>query len=186
MTNMGMKNMSQKPGNAPSKTNGHTHTDQQETAPLFNVHSIYLKDSSFEAPHSPQIFNEEWKPKIDFDLQTGSQVLSELEAIHEVVLRVTVTAKLGEEGAEKAAFLIEIQQAGVFTVRNLAEEALKQVLATTCPTVLFPYARETISNLATRGGFPQLVLPPINFDAMYEHHMATQVAKMQEEGITTV
>ena len=155
----------------------------QDVAPIFNVHSIYLKDSSFEAPHSPQIFNEEWKPKIDFDLQMGSQILSEVEGIYEVVLSVTVTAKLGEGETEKPAFLVEIQQAGVFTVQNLPEESVKQILATTCPTVLFPYARETVSNLATRGGFPQLVLPPINFEAMYEHHIATQPVNPNAEAV---
>ncbi len=165
------------------KANGH---DEKEIAPSFNVHSIYLKDLSFEAPHSPAVFNEEWKPKIDFDLQMGTQVLSQEEGIYEVVLHVTVTIKLGEGEQEKAAFLIDIQQAGAFTVRNLPEETVKQVLATTCATVLFPYARETISSLATRGGFPQLVLPPINFDAMYAHHMTAQSEEQQREGATTV
>lgn len=144
------------------------------TTPVFNVHSIYVKDASFEAPHSPQIFNTEWKPKIDFDLQMGSQILSEPESIYEVVLHVTVTIKLGEAAEEKAAFLIDIQQAGAFSLQNFTPEATQQVLATTCAAVLFPYAREAVSNLATRGGFPQLVLPPINFEAMYEHHLKTR------------
>lgn len=154
-----------------SNTNGH---DKNEEAPVFTTHSIYLKDMSYEAPHSPNIFHEEWKPKIDFDLQMDSQALSESDSIYEVILHVTVTVKLGEGDQEKPAFLIDIQQAGAFTVKNLPAEALKEVLSTTCPTMLFPYARECISNLATRGGFPQLVLPPINFDAMYAHHLATQ------------
>lgn len=162
-----------------AKLNGQ-HAPETELA--FNVHSVYLKDLSFEAPHLPEIFHEEWKPKIDFDLQMGSKVVSEAEAVHEVVLHITVTIKLGDNEAEKTAFLIDIQQAGVFTVRNLSDEALKQVLSTTCATILFPYARETISNLATRGGFPQVVLPPINFDAMYAHHL-TQ-AKAAPEVVT--
>lgn len=151
-------------------SNGH---DQKNEGPVFTAHSIYVKDVSFEAPHAPQVFNEEWKPKIDFDLQMGSSVLSEKEGVYEVMLHVTVTAKLGEGEQEKSAFLIEVQQAGAFTIQNIPAEALKEVLATTCPTVLFPYARETISSLATRGGFPQLVLPPINFEAMYAHHLET-------------
>lgn len=159
---------------APVNKAANGHDTKEATAPLFNVHSIYVKDLSFEAPHSPQIFNTEWKPKIDFDLQMGSQVLSEPESIYEVVLHVTVTIKLGEAAEEKPAFLIDIQQAGVFTVRHFTPEVTQQLLATTCATVLFPYAREVVSNLATRGGFPQLVLPPINFDAMYEHHLATR------------
>lgn len=154
--------------------NGQDLHDPKEITPVFNVHSIYVKDASFEAPHSPQIFNTEWKPKIDFDLQMGSQILSEPESIYEVVLHVTVTIKLGEAAEEKPAFLIDIQQAGAFSVQNFTPEVTQQVLATTCAAVLFPYAREAVSNLATRGGFPQLVLPPINFDAMYEHHLKTR------------
>jgi len=172
--------MSKNSANNAPKKNG---VGGQDTAAIFNVHSIYLKDSSFEAPHSPQIFNEEWKPKIDFDLQMGSKILSEVEGIYEVVLSLTVTAKLGEGETEKSAFLVEIQQGGVFTVRNLPEASVKQILATTCPTVLFPYARETVSNLASRGGFPQLVLPPINFEAMYEHHVVTQSANSDTEAV---
>lgn len=175
--------MSQVLTNDLSKKNGaaaNGHADK-ENAPVFTIHSIYIKDLSFEAPHSPQIFNSEWKPKIDFDLQMGSQLLPETDRIFEVTLHVTVTIKLGAEKEEKPAFLIDLLQAGAFTVRNLPDETIKQVLATTCSTVLFPYARETISTLATKGGFPQLVLPPINFDAMYEHHLATQTAEVGVE-----
>ncbi len=150
------------------------HDSKEATIPVFNVQSIYVKDLSFEAPHSPHIFNTEWKPKIDFDLQMGSQILSEAESIYEVILHITVTIKLGDTTEEKSAFLIDIQQAGVFIVRHFDSEVTKQLLATTCATVLFPYAREAVSNLATRGGFPQLVLPPINFDAMYDHHLQTR------------
>lgn len=141
---------------------------------VFSVHSVYLKDLSFEVPHAAHVFAQEWKPKIDFDLQMGSQVLSEADQIYEVVLHLTVTVKLGEGDKEQPAFLIDLQQAGAFTVKDFSEESLKQVLATTCPTLLFPYARETVSNVATRGGFPQLVLPPINFDRMYAEHLSTQ------------
>lgn len=141
---------------------------------VFSVHNLYVKDLSFEAPHSPRIFNEEWKPNLDFDLQMASQVLSEPESIYEVVLHLTVNIKLGEKEQEKTVFLVEIKQAGAFTIKGFPEATLKQILATTCANILFPYAREAISNLATRGGFPQLVLPPINFEAMYAHHMATQ------------
>jgi len=158
--------------------NGH---DKKNEGPIFTTHSIYLKDLSFEAPHAPQIFHEEWKPKIDFDLQMASQVLSESEGLYEVVLHVTVGAKLGEKEQEKPAFVIDIQQAGAFTIKNIPEAALKEVLATTCPTMLFPFAREAVSNLATRGGFPQLILPPINFEAMYAHHLAQASANATKE-----
>ncbi len=172
--------MTQTSLNHAKKVNGH---GESEMGPLFNVHSVYLKDLSFEAPHVPQIFNEEWKPKIDFDLQMGSQILAEADSVYEVVLHVTVQVKLGEGDKEKPAFLIDIQQAGAFTVKNMPEEVVQQVLATTCSTVLFPYVRETVSNLATRGGFPQLVLPPINFEAMYAQHLATQKEGGTKEGV---
>jgi preprotein translocase subunit SecB len=173
--------MSQQNSNGSGNGQGH-----HESGPLFNVHNVYLKDISFEAPYSPQVFNEAWKPKIDFDLKMGSQLLSEAESVYEVVLDVTVTVKLGENEAEKVAFLIEVQQAGAFTVRNLVDEALQQVLSTTCATVLFPYVRETVSSLAARGGFPHLVLPPINFEAMYAHHVATKDKEEVKEGTQVI
>jgi preprotein translocase subunit SecB len=147
--------------------------------PLFSVHSIYLKDISFEAPHVPQIFQQAWKPKVDFDLQMGSQVLSEFESIYEVVLHLTVTVKLGEEEQAQTAFVIDLQQAGAFSAKAFSEEDLRHLLATTCPALLFPYAGETVSNMATRGGFPQLVLPPINFDRMYAQHVSGQAESPQ-------
>ncbi len=179
--------MSQNTKNALDKGSNMNGQHQQDAGPTLNVHSIYLKDLSFEAPHSPDIFNEEWKPKIDFDLQMESKSLSEADAIYEVVLHITVTIKVGEGEKEKPAFLIDIQQAGAFTVKHMSEESVKQILATDCATVLFPYAREMVSSLATRGGFPQLVLPPINFDAMYAHHL-TQIkeAIVEAEGIPLV
>jgi len=175
--------MSQKSSHNTVKPNGH---DEKGSAPVFNVHSIYLKDLSFEAPHSPLIFNEEWKPKIDFDLQMASEALTGAEDLYEVVLHLTVTVKSGETAEAKSAFLIDVKQAGVFVLQNLPKEAITQILATTASAVLFPYARETISSLATRGGFPQLVLPPINFDAMYMNHLETQQSKETEAGTTVV
>lgn len=160
--------MSQVMNNA--KMNGADNTNSQPEG-KFAVHNIYTKDVSFEAPDSPGVFNQEWKPHIDFDLQMATQELSKPEHIYEVVLHITVKVKLGEEKNAITAFLIEVKQAGAFTVQGFPEDTIKQILSTTCATLLFPYAREAISNLATRGGFPQLVLPPINFDAMYAHHL---------------
>lgn len=134
--------------------------------PTFNVHNIYVKDLSLESPHSPEIFNEEWDPKVDFDLQLSNHVLSEPEAIHEVVMHLTVTVKLKNE---KTAFLIEVKQAGIFSIPGFSPEILDQILGITCPGVIFPYARETITNTVMRAGFPQLLLPTINFEAMYAH-----------------
>lgn len=164
-------------GSNGARTNGNGHGGKEE-GPLFAINSIYVKDLSFEAPRSPHVFNEDWQPKLDFDLQMGSNVLSEKEGIYEVVLHLTLTVNLKED---KPAFLIEVQQAGVFTALHFPPEILKQVLSTTCPTVLFPYARETISNLVQRGGFPQLVLPPINFDAMYAQSAQSSPLNEAEE-----
>ncbi len=159
----------------PNTPNGH---DQSaENGPIFSVNSIYVKDISFEAPGTPHIFNEEWQPKLDFDLQMGSKLLAESEGIHEVVLHLTVTVKLKDD---KPAFVIDVKQAGVFTVLGFTPEILKQILSTACPTVLFPYAREAVANLVQRGGFPQLILPPINFEAMYAQHLSKE-----ETGIET-
>jgi len=164
--------------NQPTKMNGQGKAEQ---GPVFTVHNIYLKDMSFEAPHSPQIFSDPWKPKMEFDLQTGSYPLSEEESVHEVAIHITLSIKLGEGKEEKVVALIEIHQAGAFTVKGFDEVTFKQVLATTCPTVLFPYAREAISNLATRGGFTQLIVPPINFDAMYAQHLEEEALKAKSE-----
>lgn len=146
---------------AAAKMNGE---DPSAKGPVFNILNIYVKDLSFESPNAPAIFNTEWHPKVDFDLQLKTELLSAEEHIHEVVLHLTVTVKLKDE---KTAFIVDAKQAGIFTLKGFEEEVLKQVLGITCPTVIFPYARETISNLVQRGGFPQLIIPTLNFEAMY-------------------
>lgn len=156
------------PSNA--KANGRANTNE----PVFNVNVIYVKDLSFESPNVPNIFNSEWMPKVDFDLQMGSNLIDEKEGLYEVLVHLTVTVKIKEE---TTAFLIEVKQAGIFVVKGFDAETTKHILSTACPTVLFPYARETVTNLVQRGGFPQLVLPPINFDAMYAQHLAEQESK---------
>lgn len=148
------------------KPNGH---DQTATGPVFMVNSIYVKDVSFESPSVPQIFNAEWQPKVDFDLQMANTQLKDQEGLYEVVIHLTSTVKLADE---TTAFLIEVQQAGIFVVQGFDNDATNHILATACPGVLFPYAREAVSNLVQRGGFPQLLLPPINFEAMYAQHLA--------------
>lgn len=137
------------------------------TAGQFAIQKIYVKDVSFEAPHAPVIFTEKWAPHIDLQLSSNSQAVG--ENLFEVVLTVTVTAKLGD----KTAFLVEVQQAGVFTIQGVGEN-LGPILGSFCPNILFPYAREAISDLVTRGGFPQLLLAPVNFDALYAQHMQRQ------------
>lgn len=130
----------------------------------FHLQKIYLKDTSFETPNSPAVFTEKWDPDINIELNTSGARLS--DDVHEVILTVTVTAKLGD----KTAFLVEVHQAGVFTISGFAEQKLGHLLGSYCPGILFPYAREAISDIVAKGGFPQLLLTPVNFDALYAQH----------------
>jgi preprotein translocase subunit SecB len=136
----------------------------------FAIQRIYTKDISFETPNSPAIFTQEWKPEINIDLNTRSTPLNEV--VHEVVLKLTVTCKV----ADRTAFLCEVQQAGIFTIGGFPEDQMGQMLHAYCAGILFPYAREVISDLVTKGSFPQLVLAPINFDAVYAQHLEQQSA----------
>ncbi|GAC16086.1 protein-export chaperone SecB [Aliiglaciecola lipolytica] len=139
----------------------------------FAIQRVYTKDISFETPNSPAIFKKEWKPEIKLDLDTKT---SELEAnLYEVVLSVTVTANLGEE----TAFLCEVQQAGIFMVGEMPEANKAHTLGSFCPNTLFPYARETISNLVNRGTFPPLNLAPVNFDAIFAAYMQKRAQEQQ-------
>jgi preprotein translocase subunit SecB len=124
------------------------------------LQGVYLKDCSFEAPQGPR-GNGEWNPQISLDLNTTVQPLS--GDVREVVLTVTVSAKQ----AEQTLFLVEVKQAGAFMMQNLSADEYKRAIGSICPTVLFPYARAVVSQLVSQGGFPQLLLPPVNFDALY-------------------
>ena len=121
---------------------------------------VYLKDCSFESPQGPR-GNGEWNPQISLDLNTTVQPIT--GDLREVVLTVTVSAKQ----AEQTLFLVEVKQAGAFVMQNLSEEEFKRAIGSICPNVLFPYARAVVSQLVSQGGFPQLLLPPVNFDALY-------------------
>ena len=129
----------------------------------FVIQKVYTKGLSFEAPKTPQMFTEQWAPHIDLHLQ--SQAIQLDESVHEIVLTVTVTAKLGD----KTAYLVEVQQAGIFTLQGFAPEDLARTLGSFCPNILFPFAREAVAELVSKGGFPQLLLAPVNFDAIYGH-----------------
>ena len=133
--------------------------------PQFTIEKIYLKDLSLEVPNSPQVFLERDAPKVDIQLGTRATPLE--EGHYEVVLTVTATAKL----ADKTVFLVEAQQAGIFQIRNLPQESLEPVLSVTCPNILFPYARETVSDAIVRAGFPQFLLAPVNFELLYQQRM---------------
>lgn len=132
------------------------------SGPILSLQNVYLKDCSFEAPLGPRV-DANWNPQISLDLQTSA---NELQAeLREVVLTVTVSAKQGD----KTLFLVEVKQAGAFLMQNLGQDDLKRAIASLCPAVLFPYARAVVSQLVTQGGFPQLLLPPVNFEALYQN-----------------
>ena len=143
----------------------------EQKSPEFIIQRIYLKDLSFESPKSSEIFHEEWKPNIELALKTNTRLMA--ADIHEVVLCVTVTAKLDGE----VAFLIEVQQAGVFLLKHFTPNNLRHMLGSYCPTILFPYAREAVSDLAMRGNFPPLALAPVDFDALYAQYVQKQQAE---------
>jgi len=141
----------------------------QQAQGTFAIQKIYVKDLSFEAPNSPQCFTEEWNPEVNLDLNTSAQGVAENN--FEVLLSITVTVK----NKDQNAYLVEVQQAGIFHLENFPEDMLRAMLGSFCPNILFPYAREAVSDAVTRGGFPQLLLNPINFDALYEQHLQQQV-----------
>lgn len=151
--------------------------------PVFEINRIYTKDLSFESPKSPGIFKQESKFAVDVTLDAKSTALE--GDFYEVTLSVTVTAK--EDANKEVAYIAETKQAGIFTVKNFADDQKKQILATVCANILFPYARETISNIINRGGFPQLYLAPVNFDALYTQQQAQQTtqAAAGSAGVTT-
>mgnify|MGYP002622522009 CR=1 FL=1 len=127
----------------------------------FAIQKVYVKDLSFETPNSPEVFKEDWQPKVDMHMTNEAKVVG--ENLYDVVLSVTITVKL----EENTAYLVEVNQAGIFFINNIPEEIMGRMLATICPNILFPFARETVSDVVTRGGFPQLLLAPVNFDALY-------------------
>ena len=147
--------------------------------PIFEINRIYTKDLSFESPKAPAIFKQESKFSVDVSLDTKSMALE--GDFFEVVLAITVTAK--ENTSKEVAYIAETKQAGVFTLKDFNEEQKKQILATVCANILFPYVRETISTLISRGGFPQLYLAPVNFDAIYAQQQEAQ--KTQDTNSTT-
>lgn len=137
--------------------------DQEQAAEKrLSITKIYLKDFSFESPQSPDIFRQgDWKPQTNLNLRSSH---NQLEGdIHEIVLTVTIEAK--EE--DKTCFLVELQQAGLFQIAGYEGEELQAIIGSFCPNILFPYARESIASLIQKGGFPEFVLQPINFDALY-------------------
>ncbi|TAL60274.1 MAG: protein-export chaperone SecB [Legionella sp.] len=150
-------------------------TAEQQNDTQFMIQRIYVKDLSFETPNTPAVFQQQWQPELTLDLNTTSNRLE--EGVYEVVLAVTATVS-----NEKAtAFLVEVKQAGIFTIQNAPQNQLDHLLNSFCPSILFPYAREAITTQVIHGSFPQLVLAPINFDALYMQQLEEKQKSAQTE-----
>ena len=137
----------------------------------FAIQKIYTKDISFETPNSPKVFIEKWEPSVEFNPATQVQQLD--EALMEVAIKLTITVKSGE----LVAYLVEVSQAGIFVLGGFNDEEMSGMVGSFCPNILFPYAREVVSDLVAKGGFPQFILAPVNFDALY----AQQVQQAQAQ-----
>ena len=150
------------------------HTSPQQGQPQdraqgqFGIQKVYVKDLSFETPNSPQIFNEELQPTVNLQLSNESRKIA--DNTYEVVLRLTVTVAT----EDKTFYLAEVNQAGIFHISSFPDNAIERMVSTICPNILFPFARELISDLVTRGGFPQLLLAPVNFEALYAQQQKQQ------------
>jgi preprotein translocase subunit SecB len=146
----------------------------EQQAPSFQIEKVYVKDLSLEIPNAPQVFMEQNQPQLE--VQIGAQSANVTDAFFEVTVTATVTAKAGE----RTLFLVEAVQAGIFSIRNVAPEELDPLLGIACPNVLFPYLRETISDVITRGGFPPVLLSPISFEAIYMQRLQQQQAQQPQ------
>lgn len=162
-----------------NQNNAEAAATTEQAGPQFAIQRIYTKDISFETPNSPAIFQKDWKPEIQLDLDTKSNKLG--DDTYEVVLSVTVTATV--EG--QTAFLAEVQQAGIFTIGNLPAAQLAHTIGAFCPTTLFPYARESVANLVNRGSFPQINLAPVNFEALFASYVQQRAAEAEQAPAST-
>ena len=145
------------------KANTTDKADQHK--PEFLIQKIYVKDISFEAPDTPAVFKQQWQPHINLDLNIHHEKFE--EDVYEVVLKVTVTAK----SDDKTLVLVEVHQAGIFTLKDFPEKTMHELMGSYCPSILFPYARESVSELVVRGGFPAIYLTPVNFEALYQQSL---------------
>ena len=147
---------------------------EQDEQPVFGIEKLYIKDLSIEVPHAPEIYLERETPQVEIQLGTAGRGLG--DGAYEVVLTVTVTAKL----EDKTVFLVEIGQAGIFRIVNVPDEQVEPLIAVACPNILFPYAREAVSDAVTRAGFAPIVLQPVNFEAMYMQRLQEQASAPTE------
>lgn len=149
--------------------------NQEEQHPIFNIEKIYVRDLSLEVPNAPGVFLQNEAPQVGIELQNKAAMIE--DGVFEVVITITVTSKI----QDKVAFLVEVAQAGIFIIRNVPQENVSGILGVACPNILFPYAREAVSDLVTRAGFPPVLLNPINFEALYMQ----QLQQQQAENATT-
>jgi preprotein translocase subunit SecB len=146
---------------------------------IFHLHQVFVKDASFESPCSPDVFTwKDYRPETEVDLKAQHHEIDGKEHIHEVILKGTVTAR----HEEQVVFLAEVQQAGVFTVQGSNPEMQEMMLEAACPNVLFPFMRETIAGLISKGGFPQFLMGPVNFDAMYLQKKEQAAQAVKDDG----
>lgn len=143
-------------------------------APVFAVEKLYVKDYSIEVPNAPQIFLDREAPEIEVQLRSQARGVD--QGLFEVLLTVTVTSKV----KDKVAFLVEVGQAGVFRVENVPEESVEPLLGIACPNILFPYAREAVSDATSRAGFQPVVLQPVNFEALFMSQKEAQQGSQQQ------
>ena len=142
--------------------------EAQETQPSFQIEKIYVKDLSLELPNAPQVFLQGESPQLEIQVRNESQKFA--DALYEAVVTVTVTARVGE----KTLFLAEAAQAGIFSLRDIPESDIGPLLGIACPNILYPYVREAISDMVTRGGFPPVLLAPVSFEALYAQRNQAQ------------
>jgi len=154
-------------------------SDAQNNQPVFSIEKLYVKDISLEIPNAPQVFLEREAPTVDVQLHHNSTALD--SGVYQTVLTVTVTAK----AAEKTLFLVEVAQAGIFAVRNVPQQDIDPILGIACPNILFPYAREVVSDVVVRAGFPPVVLNPVNFEAIYAQQQQQQAPQQPAVQIVT-
>lgn len=146
-----------------------------EQTQRFEIQKIYVKNLSFETPNSPQVFREQWQPSVHLDLANAAQDLG--DDLYEVTLTITTTVSAGE----KTIYLVEVQQSGIFLMTGFSQEERGRAAATVCPNILFPFARELVSDLATRAGFPQMLLAPMNFESLYLQAQQQAAAKQAQQ-----
>lgn len=136
----------------------------------FAIQKLFIKDLSFESPNSPNVFTEKWEPTVDINLSSNASKAP--QDLFEVAITVTVTVK----NNDKTAYLVEATQVGIFGVKGFPEQEMGPLLGSFCPSILFPYLREVVSDVVTKGGFPPMMLNPVNFDALYAQHAQQESA----------